>query len=810
MRILILAVATALAAASAVASPPGHDVPTRRFGDDRWRFTGEFANSVLSPDGRRLAVLSLSHQRNTAVVTVFEVATGRPRAVSRLANSDSNLFVQPGLAFSPTGAHLAVVLSLKATVVIAAETGREVWRAKDEENARSPFCAFDPAGRLILAKNTVAHVYDLPSGKLAATWPVEGLDVLTPDAKTYVRVVQEDREIAIGDAATGKPRHVLPLRTVHKGGENGLALSHDGRTLAVVHANSEIHLLDVATGQTRRKWELVAHTLPRVNAEYALAFSPDDRSLSLSTTAQILSWDLEPFRERKALPQGQSEVVRAWHFLSGGVALLIPRRGTVERWNATTGERMPDEFSGGDAFALTPDGAQLLIGDSLGRVGVWNVATGAFARTLAAGPPKGQGVRAVAVSPTGRHVAVSRTEGNLEVLPLDSNANPSGSAASIATAGSAFLAWSPDGRFVYGTQTDKVERQLFVRFSAKENRILKTIDVRNPLTVTPDGREVLYRDQEYSAEFHRYDLAANTQGEKYQNGDRRTLGASRFVGRFSPDGSILALGADHEIELLGTRLPPIDATDPDGSDEGIGSLQLRVPVRSLAFTPNGRWLISGGDCAVKVWEVATGRLVRRFDGHDLPVAQVAVSPDGRSTFSGGRDGFVNQWDLTPPTSNRPATPEELWAAVLTPDPAAGVPAAWRLIGDEKLRAFALQKLPPVSKPDAAKVATRIGELDAPAFADRRAATRELQGFSRTVEVELRDALQKTPSAEVRQRLEGLIARFDKKYSPEEFGAMRLVHACEWHRLKEPLTAWAAGAPAAVLTREAKAALSRLK
>jgi len=76
-------------------------------------------------------------------------------------------------------------------------------------------------------------------------------------------------------------------------------------------------------------------------------------------------------------------------------------------------------------------------------------------------------------------------------------------------------------------------------------------------------------------------------------------------------------------------------------------------VFSLAFSPDGRLIYStsggpdiwrdGKDSAVRVWDVETGREVRRLEGHKGRVLSVAVSPDGRQVLTGG-DTTVILWD----------------------------------------------------------------------------------------------------------------------------------------------------------------------
>jgi WD40 repeat protein len=70
-------------------------------------------------------------------------------------------------------------------------------------------------------------------------------------------------------------------------------------------------------------------------------------------------------------------------------------------------------------------------------------------------------------------------------------------------------------------------------------------------------------------------------------------------------------------------------------------------VRELTFTPDGSSLISGGsDCTIRVWDVASGREKRRFGDHRQQVISLALAPDGKtSIYSTYPDGLVHIWDL---------------------------------------------------------------------------------------------------------------------------------------------------------------------
>src|SRR5262249_24529772 len=78
----------------------------------------------------------------------------------------------------------------------------------------------------------------------------------------------------------------------------------------------------------------------------------------------------------------------------------------------------------------------------------------------------------------------------------------------------------------------------------------------------------------------------------------------------------------------------------------------------VAYSPDGKFLLSAGgmawgggkvlegsDFAVRLWDAATGKVLRRLVGHTRGVISVAFSPDGKQAVSGGWDQSVRLWDL---------------------------------------------------------------------------------------------------------------------------------------------------------------------
>jgi serine/threonine protein kinase len=106
----------------------------------------------------------------------------------------------------------------------------------------------------------------------------------------------------------------------------------------------------------------------------------------------------------------------------------------------------------------------------------------------------------------------------------------------------------------------------------------------------------------------------------------------------SPDFSSLVFASGDTVKLWqwDTGIPPVAV----GKHTDI--------VNSVAFSPQGRLVASGGDDRViRVWETDTHR--ERFpggiSGHSSAIEVVAFSPDGKLLASGSQDNTVKLWDV---------------------------------------------------------------------------------------------------------------------------------------------------------------------
>jgi hypothetical protein len=293
---------------------------------------------------------------------------------------------------------------------------------------------------------------------------------------------------------------------------------------------------------------------------------------------------------------------------------------------------------------------------------------------------------------------------------------------------------------------------------------------------------------------------------------------------FSPDGRIFVVGTQRDKGTAGLLIV----------ETAIG--QVRQEIRfdkivpswtwppNVFFSPDGEYLLIGdGSAGVTVVDPFTGDLLRRRQDHRSTVGHIAFSPSRRLMATASGDATILIWNA--PDFLRPARPKSLtlsesdlasaWDNLGSPDAQAAAVAMRRLMRAAgqavPLLSERLQPSVPVTL-DAKKLAQWLADLDSDAFDTRKKAESEIEKLGESARPALEKALADQPSVELRRTGERLLAKLSPASSPSQRRTLRAVEVLEHIATPESrgvLESLVKGAPEALLTREAKAALDRL-
>jgi WD40 repeat protein len=113
----------------------------------------------------------------------------------------------------------------------------------------------------------------------------------------------------------------------------------------------------------------------------------------------------------------------------------------------------------------------------------------------------------------------------------------------------------------------------------------------------------------------------------------------------------IALSRDGKRAVTGTKDKSLQLWDVD-SGKQLGNFEgVKEDVRCMALSPDGKTLAvghfrEGATGTVRLWDVESRREIREFPGHRLEVSAVAFSPDGKRLVSSSFDKTVRVWEVT--------------------------------------------------------------------------------------------------------------------------------------------------------------------
>lgn len=279
----------------------------------------------------------------------------------------------------------------------------------------------------------------------------------------------------------------------------------------------------------------------------------------------------------------------------------------------------------------------MLTGGADRTVRVWNVATGREERHFEVESP----VIGLAISPDDQTIAVGMRSTNIFLLDATSGAVKR----TLRSQGpvNAWLKFSPDGKqLVVGNATAGGYLSDRRVWSLEDGG---SLDLRSgaeaiDYSFSDDSRRLALIDATGTVQI--WDLERRAEAERFS----AHVGWGTFV-HCLPDGDILSGGSDGKLKSWHARRERI--TQLKGYQSSL---------RTLAFSPDSRWLASAGvGREVFIWNARAGLLDGIYNGHLQGAPAVAPSRDGHvASADFGR--MVKLWD--------PVSRETKWETSLSP------------------------------------------------------------------------------------------------------------------------------------------------
>ncbi|MHC4535249.1 MAG: protein kinase domain-containing protein [Planctomycetota bacterium] len=445
--------------------------------------------------------------------------------------------------------------------------------------------AFFPDGRrLAIGGMNELKIVDVATGGIEYRQPA-------PDDGTILAISPDSRYVALG---SGYKICEIGVLNVASWAQEPPLLGHSGWVTSLTFSQDGKQLISSSADNTIRVWDMNRRVTTRVlkghqSEVYFVSLASDEtRAISAGKDKKILEWDLNvplsPFREHLL-----TEPVRQVVFSADSRSFYtIDKNGSISIWNAKTFKKqhsISPELGPDSSIILSPDGDRLIAGTGTGQLWILD------ANDL-------------------QVVAHRSTQSGL-ILPVGFSAD--GTFLVVLESGNKISLWNVDTWQL----RSRVETRLNIEYYIKNYCV---IPQHSDMFLCPSGGDLVWWDLAQSKELARIRIHSRRSG---------------YIA-VSPIEPLLASASRSDFINLWNW----QTRQPAGSLRGSSSLH------SVAFSPDGRRLVSGGNGkgALMLWDVSAKHEIARFGTRVSPILHsVQFSPDGNMICAVDIDGTASFW-----------------------------------------------------------------------------------------------------------------------------------------------------------------------
>lgn len=537
--------------------------------------------------------------------------------------------------------------------------------------------AVSPSGKIIAFGDSKGLIHLLESDSMRELTEIRGHSAavysvkFSPDEQSLISC-SRDSTIKIWDISTGSE-----IRSIFAGGY-GLAdidISPDGKSILYCSwylkdgVKGFVRLYDFVTGE--KNWETEYNTHPLVAARFSpdgklfaigswewnvavwriselqsppkifdfndvpsysavddLAFSPDSKLIAAATKNTVPRiWNIENKSELMELKGHRKPVLSVAWSRDGSIVYTSGDDGTIVAWNSKTAASTGKLFGHDDritSIVVSPESGILYSSSADGTVRKWDTQPLNYFTQTEF---RNRVIYAFSLDKKGERLVTNGPDSSLTVWSTITGKQLITFNALNNLVNDAVF--SPDGKIIAACNWSKIIRL----FDSKSGLLLKELVGMGggspKIRFSPDGKQCAAVSTEKAVCV--WDVES---GKMTGN---LPLESRPFSLAYSPDGKYLISG-----EANGT----VTIIDAEKMVEKVSFKAGSVSIHAIKVDKNNKYLFTGGDDrVVRKWDFNTLEMVKEYAGHSQRVYCLDISPDEKRMITGSSDLTVKFWDI---------------------------------------------------------------------------------------------------------------------------------------------------------------------